>query len=92
LNQTKIIMWKTIKNLLSKGGGKCIIVENEKPVFVVMSFGEYENLLEKGGEPSESAEIEKVNRDISEWQSGGEDNNLEEINPKEEFKVEDLPF
>lgn len=84
-------MWKTIKNLLSKGGGKCIIVENEKPVFVVMSFGEYENLLEKSSQSPESAEIEKVNQEISEWQSS-ENNNLEEISPKEEFKVEDLPF
>ena len=30
-----------IKQLIAEGGGKIIIVENDKPTFVVMSYEEY---------------------------------------------------
>ena len=86
-------MWKTIKNLLSKGGGKCIIIENEKPAYVVMRVEEYESLLEGDGQLSESAEIEKANQDISAFKAREKEKNiLEEMSEKEEIKVEDLPF
>jgi hypothetical protein len=90
-------MWETIKNLLQKGSGKCIIVEDEKPAYVVMKIEDYENLLE--GEPSETkdTEMEKVNRDIAAWKASEKEAHLEEVVPEkeakaEEVKVEDLPF
>jgi hypothetical protein len=83
-------MWKTIKNILQKDSGKCIIIENEKPMYVVMKMKDYENLLEKDN-PSENTEIEKVNQDIAGLRNQNE-NNLEEIVPEEEVSVEDLPF
>ena len=86
-------MWKTIKNLLSKGGGKCIIIENEKPAYVVMRVEEYESLLEGNSQSSESAEIEKANQDIAAFKAREKEKNiLEEMSEKEEIKVEDLPF
>ncbi len=36
-----------IKNLISIDNGKFIVIENGKPVFVIMSFEDYKNILEK---------------------------------------------
>ena len=34
-----------IKNLIEKDGGKFIIVEDGEPILVVMSFGDYEKII-----------------------------------------------
>jgi len=83
-------MWPTIKNLLQKGGGKCIIVENEKPAYIVMKVEDYEKLLAGGPEVAEP-ELEEVNRDIAEWQAKKKEE-AEITNNSQEVKVEDLPF
>lgn len=36
-----------IKNLIEKDGGRFIIVENGKPLLVVMGFEDYKKILEK---------------------------------------------
>jgi len=38
-------MWETIKNILHKTGGTCIIVEEGKPSYIVSRFDEYQRLL-----------------------------------------------
>ena len=81
-------MWTQIKKLLQKGGGRFIIVEDEKPSYVILPIEDYENLLETG-------QIEKANADISEWKSAASQQQdvVEPIEKKEEeIKVEDLPF
>ena len=83
-------MWERIKNLLQKGGGKCIIVEEDQPTYIVMKVEDYEKLLE--GSPETAREkIEEVNRDIAEWQAK-EKEETEIADNSQEVKVEDLPF
>jgi len=87
-------MWEKIKNILSKEGGKCIIVEDNQPTYVVMKLEDYEKISQ--GDSSETAE---VNRNLDTWKAE-EDVQSEQSEPevgqatedKEEVKVEDLPF
>ncbi len=88
-------MWKTVKRLLQKGGGKCIIVEDGKPTYVVMGIEEYERMLE-GGSPI-VRETEEANKNIDQWRQeeqkeiqAPEENQSGQKNS--EVKVEDIPF
>jgi len=81
-------MWKRIKKILQKEGGKCIIVEENQPTYLVMRLKDYE----KAGSGQSSSEIEKVNQDIDEWKAE-EKEETEVVEPdNQEVKVEDLPF
>lgn len=91
-----------IKNLIKKTGGKYIIVENDKPKYVVMDFGEFNGIIDKkegimdNPSPSHDTGVsvtEKSDTNISE--------NTEVLNAIEddsgkkdsgEIKIEDLPF
>jgi len=37
-------MWSSIKDILKDGKTKCIIIENEKPLYVVLPFEVYQQL------------------------------------------------
>ncbi len=76
------MLWKTIKKILQKQGGKCIILEEDQPAYLVMKIDDYEKGLEKDQAP----EIDKVNKDINEWK---ENENQED---SQAVKIEDLPF
>ena len=52
-------MWKKIKKILQKEGGKCIIIEDNQPTYLVMKIEDYEKI----------SKIEEVNRDIDEWKA-----------------------
>lgn len=53
------MLWEKIKKILQKEGGKCIIVEDNQPTYLVMKMEDYEK----------ASEIEEVNRDIDEWRA-----------------------
>lgn len=72
------MLWEKIKKILQKEGGKCIIIEEGQPAYLVMKLGDYE-------------EIEEVNRDINEWKAEEEESEAVETD-NQEVKVEDLPF
>jgi hypothetical protein len=81
-------MWEKIKKILQKEGGKCIIIEDNQPTYLVMKMEDYEKMPEKGS----SSEIEEANRDIDEWKAN-EKEKTEAVEPdNQEVKVEDLPF
>jgi hypothetical protein len=81
-------MWERIKKILQKEGGKCIIVEENQPTYVVMRMEDYE----RAGSSQSSSEIEKANQDIDEWKAK-EKEETEVVEPdNQEIKVEDLPF
>jgi len=71
------MLWKRIKDILQKEGGKCIIVEEDGPAYLITRLKEDDSPLE----------MEKINRDIAEWKED-EKNNAED----EELKVEGIPF
>lgn len=59
-----------LKNLIRKTGGKFILVENDNPEFVVMSFDDYERnmALPKAIQSlTEQELIDKINSDIAMW-------------------------
>ena len=41
-----------IKQLLAEGGGKIVIVENDKPTFIMMSYEEYKGRKVKVAQPA----------------------------------------
>ena len=95
-------MWEAIKKVLQKQGGICIIVEDGKPSFVVSSFEEYENLLDKDLPKFEKAApvvfdtrlLEKINQEIENWKAGQAEAQAEAaaVQTEEEVKIEDLPI
>lgn len=72
-------MWEKIKRILHKQGGKCIIIENNQPTYLVMKLEDDE-------------EVEKVNQDISQWEAGEKDSDQLIESDNQEIKIEDLPF
>ena len=84
-------MWEKIKKILQKEGGKCIIIEENRPTYLVMKMKDYEKT---GSDQSseEETEIEKVNQDINELEAE-EKEETELVEPdSQEVKIEDLPF
>ena len=80
-------MWEKIKKILQKEGGKCIIIEDNRPTYLVMKLEDYD----KDSSGQSSGEVEKVNRDISEWKAKEKESEI--VEPEsQEVKVEDLPF
>ncbi|MBI4708976.1 MAG: hypothetical protein HY764_02085 [Candidatus Portnoybacteria bacterium] len=101
-------MWETIKRVLQKQKGTCIIIEEGKPAYVVVSFSEYQKFLDSGPEPREPFEVkvganiseeqllEKINQEITDWKVAQVEEQaaqrLAEEALDEEVKIEDLPI
>ena len=72
-------MWETIKNILKKNRGTCIIIEEGKPAYVVTAFEDYQHSLEDEPLPesrpgviskdsrSESELLQRINQEIADW-------------------------
>ena len=87
-------MWETIKKILQNNKGTCIIVEDNKPTYVITSFEDYQKLFEKGGSKSnEDKVISKLNSEMTNLQDLQTPEKIEEVSQKlEEVKVEDIPL
>ncbi|RLC35337.1 MAG: hypothetical protein DRZ76_00340 [Candidatus Nealsonbacteria bacterium] len=71
-----------IRQFIEEEGGKFIIVEDGKPVMVVVSFEEYKKrIIEKKNSPGKKAQSSPASRQV-----------LPKELQEEELKVEDLPF
>ena len=87
-------MWERIKKILQKEGGKCIIIEENQPTYLVTRLEDYE----KADSGQSSSEIEKVNQSLDEWKAKEKEEtepvepDNKEITDNQEIKVEDLPF
>ncbi len=86
-------MWEKIKKILSKGGGKCVIIENEES-YVIVKWENYEKMIDTC-----FVETQEANRNIDHWKA--EENAKSEPavsqvdrdnGDKAEVKIEDLPF
>ncbi len=77
-------MWEKIKRILQKQGGKCIIIEDNQPSYLVMKLDDYEK--------SAIGEVEKVNQDISQWEADEKKEKQATDLDSQEVKIEDLPF
>src|SRR4030042_5641079 len=98
-------MWDTIKKILQKQEGACIIIEDGKPEYVVTRFSDYEKFLEKKEEIAaknfnsnfaEEELLDRINQEIASWKAVQQEQQAEaEITEKtidEEVKIEDLPL
>lgn len=81
-------MWERIKKILQKEGGKCIIISENEPTYLVMKLEDYEKVAKSG----QSQNTERVNRDIAEWKAEEMQKDELEETDTNELKVEDLPF
>ena len=97
-------MWNSIKKILQKQKGTCIIVEDGKPAYVVMSFEDFEkstgemeakeNLSGKiVPSATEQELLERINQEITAWKGAQEaEQAAESLEAEEgEVKIEDLP-
>ena len=88
---------KQILKLLKKTGGKYIIVENDKPVFVIQTWEDYQSQSYR--EPanlSEEGLIDKINREIAWWKEAQDRKRIldefgtaPDIPPEEDFSYLD---
>lgn len=86
-----------ILDLLRLTGGKYIIVEKDKPTFVLMNFNEYQKICARNKIENYSKEelIKKINKDIALWHAAQKEKeqNIISPSPKEDleyfFKTED---
>ncbi|MBU1102878.1 hypothetical protein KJ853_04495 [Patescibacteria group bacterium] len=97
-------MWETIKQILHKNGGTCIIVEEGKPSYIVSRFDEYQKLLENQPAPrlregiNEQELLEKINQEINNWKTKQAENipenelDIPEVSEEEDLKIENLPI
>jgi len=100
-------MWETIKQILKKNKGTCIIIEEGQPAYVIMSFDDYQKSLES--EPAnksvpprfkeaggETELMEKINQEIVDWKAKQVENSpevqLSDIQEADELRIENLPL
>jgi len=75
---------KEIKEIIESEGGKFIIVENDKPAFVIMSFEDFKKRsVKKEGQVEEKKESFIPQEIVNEIPKELED---------EPLKIEDIPF
>jgi len=90
-------MWEKIKRILQKEGGKCIIMEEGEPIYIIARLDDCKEYAD-----DKSQETEKVNKNITEWKNTEADAQ-NEVSEEEllgdsrkgsdqEVKIEDLPF
>lgn len=89
-------MWEKIKRILQKEGGKCIIMEEGEPIYIVAKLDDCKEYSD-----DKSQDTEKVNKNITEWKNKeadvqneelSRDSNEESKGSDQEVKIEDLPF
>jgi hypothetical protein len=98
-------MWETIKKILQKQPGACIIVEDGKPAYIITKFSDYEDsffdekekIVERNLNSNFSEEqlLERINQEISNWKATQQEQQPETglaETPDEEVKIEDLPL
>lgn len=87
--------FEQVKRLMKIIGGKAIIVENDKPSFVVINvdeFLDFEDTKSKVG--SEFELIDKINRDITVWKTKQKEKELKQMEKelsKKDREIEIVP-
>jgi len=88
------MLWETIKKILQNNKGTCIIVEDNKPSYVITSFEDYQKLSEKSSSKANEDEvISRLNSEMADLKDLQTSEKIEEVSKKlEEVKVEDIPL
>lgn len=100
-------MWDTIKKIIEKKRGTCIIIEDGKPVFAVVPFDDYQKLLDEKEAPAvvknifkdktnDQELLEKINEEITNWKAKQSEKeteiNLDDVCANDEIRIENLPI
>jgi len=90
-------MWSSIKNILKDGKTTCVVIEDGKPLYVLMTFEEYQQLQkqEKSDiiiENLQEDKEDKINGEIQQLQTEELDESLPSAGGISAVKIEDLPF
>lgn len=87
--------FEQVKRLMKIIGGKAIIIENDKPSFVVINVDEYLNFEDtKSKVGSEFELIDKINRDITVWKTKQKEKELKQMEKelsKKDREIEIVP-
>lgn len=94
------MLWQTIKQILQKNPGACIIVEDGQPTLVITRFEEYQKILESQpfqrfkSDLTEQEVLEKINQEIASWKAQQAESSTEAAvaEESEEVKIENLPI
>ena len=81
-----------LKKLIKKTGGKYIIVENGRPEYIVMGWKDFQETYASGNDLKSLTEeefIDKINKDISLWREG---QNQENVDINEIDDLEDIEY
>lgn len=89
---------KEIKEIIEEAGGKFIIIENDEPAFVIMSFEDFKSGIKKNFQQSQAEEkISQTNESVQMIED--EEHNVSQANGEipeeletEPLKIEDIPF
>jgi hypothetical protein len=93
-------MWETIKKILSRHSGTCIIVEEGKPAYVITKFEDFQDDSSSGAvsfpQPQaavpEQDLLEKINQEIVNWKTKQAEAEPEiDLPDEEELTIEKLP-
>lgn len=81
-----------IIELIKKTGDKCVVLDKNQEVYVVMSLKDYEKLVTSRSEVHDLTEeelLDKINRDIAIWRSSQEKDKESELEEsiKEQFDM-----
>ena len=85
-----------IKKLMKIIGGKAIVIEDGKPMFVIINVDEYidfkntENKMRTENEIESVKNEEKVNRDINIWKSKQDERKMKQIRLEKEFENNEI--
>ncbi len=95
-------MWETIKQILRKNQGTCIIIEEGKPTYIITKFEDYEELLDERSQGrarenySDQELLEKINEEITNWKirqpEVAPELEVPEPEGEEDLRVENLPI
>jgi hypothetical protein len=83
-----------LKELMEKAGGKYIVIEKDKPRYIVMSWEEYKKSLENYPSIESLTEeelIDRINSDIAAWRENQSDK-TKELMTDEIEKLEDMEY
>ncbi|KKS65520.1 MAG: hypothetical protein UV67_C0009G0002 [Parcubacteria group bacterium GW2011_GWC1_43_12] len=93
-------MWETIKKILGRHSGTCIIVEEGKPAYVITKFEDFQDDPEKPaasfsqpqGIVPEQDLLEKINQEIVNWKTKQAETEPEiDLPDEDELTIEKLP-
>ena len=82
-------MWDAIKTVLNNRTSKCLILQDDEPRYVILTYEEYQHLQKRS---SSSIVGENPEAPLSLHEVNGEMQDIQEVKKESSLRIEDLPF